>query len=354
MALALSLARQGLGRTWPNPSVGCVLVRDGRILARARTADGGRPHAEVGALAGADASGATAYVTLEPCAHVGETPACADELAKAGVARVVIGCGDPDPRTAGAGIAKLMAAGIEVETGVMEAEARDVTAGFLTRVTEGRPFVTLKLASSVDGRIATATGESQWITGPAARRMVHLMRASHDAVMVGAGTARADDPSLTVRGLGIDRQPVRVVLSRRLDVPRDGTLARTAREVPVWILVGPEADKAARAHWTDAGATLIDCEIDHGQISPESALAALGAQGLTRVFCEGGGALAATLLAAGLVDQLVTFTAGLALGAEGLPMIGAMGVDRLAEAPRYALTETRAIGPDAMQIWRRT
>nr|WP_040615500.1 bifunctional diaminohydroxyphosphoribosylaminopyrimidine deaminase/5-amino-6-(5-phosphoribosylamino)uracil reductase RibD [Oceanicola granulosus] len=353
MALALGLGRQGLGRTWPNPSVGCVLVRDGRILARARTADGGRPHAEMRALAAADPRGATAYVTLEPCAHVGETPACASELARAGVARVVIGCADADARTAGQGVAILRAAGVAVTTGVREAEARALHAGFLSRVERGRPALTLKLAASLDGRIATATGESQWITGTEARRHVHALRARHDAVMVGAGTARADDPALTVRGLGIARQPVRVVVSRRLDLPRDGRLAATARDVPLWLCHGPDAAAASRAAWEAAGARLLPCAVDHGQLAPESVLAALGAAGLTSVFCEGGGGLAASLLAADLVDELVAYSAGLVLGAEGLPMVGAMGVDALAAAPRFHLAETTPIGGDLLHRWRR-
>ncbi|PSK87263.1 diaminohydroxyphosphoribosylaminopyrimidine deaminase [Limimaricola soesokkakensis] len=351
MALALSLGRRGLGRVWPNPNVGCVIVRDGRILGRGRTADGGRPHAETQALAQAStaARGATAYVTLEPCAHHGQTPPCADALVAAGVARVVVAAQDPDPRVAGRGIERLRAAGIAVETGLMEGEARRDLAGFLNRVERGRPFVTLKLATSLDGRIATGTGESRWITGPEARARVHMMRARHDAVMVGGGTARADDPMLNVRGLGIDRQPVRVVLSRRLDLPLDGALARSAREVPLWLCHGPEADAAP---WRALGAESLSCPISAGQLDPAAVLQALGAAGLTRVFCEGGAGLAASLLGAGLVDELVLFTAGCAIGAEGTPALSAMGIGALAEAPRLRLAGQDRVGGDVMSVWR--
>lgn len=352
MALALSLGRRGMGRVWPNPAVGCVIVKDGQIIGRARTADGGRPHAETQALAqaGDAARGATAYVTLEPCAHHGQTPPCAQALIDAGIARVVIAADDPDSRVGGRGIAMLRAAQIIVDTGVLEAEARADLAGFLSRITQNRPFLTLKLASSLDGRIATATGESQWITGPDARRAVHMMRARHDAVMVGAGTVRADDPSLTVRGLGITRQPVRVVVSRRLDLPFNGQLATTAKDIPVWLCHAPRVDAS---HWTGLGAKSIPCQVASGQIDPVSVMAGLAGAGLTRVFCEGGGALAASLLGAGVVDELVVFSAGMAIGAEGTPSLAAMGVDRLATAPRFKLAEVTQIGDDIMHRWRR-
>ena len=355
MALALSLGRRGQGATWPNPAVGCVIVNAGRIVGRGWTAAGGRPHAEPAALAqaGAAARGATAYVTLEPCAHTGQTPPCAQALINAGVARVVAPLEDVDARVSGQGFAMLRAAGIEVTTGIMTAEAARDHAGFFMTREQGRPLVTLKLASSFDGRIATASGESQWITGPQARRLVHLQRASHDAVMVGGGTARADDPTLTVRDLGVARQPVRVVVSRRLDMPLLGNLARTAGEVPLWLMHGADADPALRQAWEGMGARLIEVRGAGRMLDAGDILANLGAAGLTRVFCEGGGALAASLLGADLVDQLIGFTAGLALGAEGRPSLSAMGVERLADAPRFKLCETRAVGNDVLHIWRR-
>ncbi|MDG1431631.1 MAG: bifunctional diaminohydroxyphosphoribosylaminopyrimidine deaminase/5-amino-6-(5-phosphoribosylamino)uracil reductase RibD [Paracoccaceae bacterium] len=355
MALAISLGRRGLGRCWPNPSVGCVIVSGGRIVGRGRTADGGAPHAETEALkqAGSLANGAAAYVTLEPCAHQGRTPPCANALVGAGIARVVISAGDPNPQVNGQGIAILRDAGIEVSTGVLQSEAEALHEGFFKRINLGRPYVTLKLANSFDGRIATANGESQWITGPEARRMVHGMRASHDAVMVGGGTARADDPSLTVRGMGSIPQPVRVVLSRHLEIPLTGNLATTAAEIPLWICHGPDAPIELRNVWEQLGATLIECRLSGQQVDPTSVLTALGDKGLTRVFCEGGGAVAASLLKADLVDQLIGFTAGLTLGAEGQASVGSMGVHRLAKAPRFELTQTRAVGKDALTVWRR-
>lgn len=356
MNMALALGRRGQGRVWPNPAVGCVIVQDTRVVGRGWTAPGGRPHAEPLALAqaGEAARGATAYVTLEPCSHHGKTGPCADALIAAGVGRVVTALEDPDPRVSGRGIAALRAAGIEVTTGVMSNQARRDHAGFLSRVTTGRPMLTLKLASSFDGRIATGTGESQWITGPEARRVVHAMRARHDAVLVGGGTARADDPSLTVRDLGVTHQPVRVIASRRLDLPLLGNLARTAAAPPVWICHGTDADADRRAAWEGLGARLIPCRATGGQLDPSDMLAQLGEAGLTRVFCEGGGTLAASLLEAGMVDRLIGFTAGMGIGAEGLPSLGAMGLARLAEARRFTLDRVTQIGADICHEWHAT
>ena len=355
MALALSLGRRGQGACWPNPAVGCVIVSGERIVGRGWTQPGGRPHAETVALAqaGAAAKGATAYVTLEPCAHHGKTPPCADALIAAGIARVVAPLADSDPRVSGQGFARLEAAGVEVMTGVMAAAAAADHAGFFLKVEQGRPRVTLKLAGSFDGRIATATRQSQWITGPQARRWVHGLRARHDAVMVGGGTARSDDPALTVRDLGVARQPVRVVVSRRLDLPLLGQLARTARSVPLWLCHGGDADESRVRAWLGVGAELLACRVAAGQVDAVDALQQLGEAGLTRVFCEGGAALAASLLSADLVDELIGFTAGLAIGAEGLPSVGALGLERLEAAARFDLVEARAIGGDVMHRWVR-
>ena len=324
MRHALALARRGLGNVWPNPAVGCVLVRGGVVVGRGWTQPGGRPHAEAMALAqaGEAAQGATAYVTLEPCAHHGKTPPCAEALVGSGVARVVTALTDPDPRVAGRGHAILRAAGIEVAEGVCEAEAREVQRGFLSRVQRGRPMLTLKLAASFDGRIATASGESQWITEAPARRHVHALRLGHDAVMVGGETARADRPGLNVRGFGPVRQPVRIVVSARglPDLPAEGP-----EHGPLWQVAG----------------------------DPESFMAELGARGLTRVLCEGGGVLAASLLRAGMVDQLIGYSAGIVLGGDGRAGIGALELAHLAEAPRFRLVETRRIGPDLMHRWLR-
>nr|WP_299747494.1 bifunctional diaminohydroxyphosphoribosylaminopyrimidine deaminase/5-amino-6-(5-phosphoribosylamino)uracil reductase RibD [uncultured Tateyamaria sp.] len=355
MSLALSLGRRGMGQTAPNPAVGCVIVKDERIIGRGWTQLGGRPHAETEALAqaGSDAAGATAYVTLEPCAHHGKTPPCAEALVAAGIRRAVIAMRDSDTRVDGQGIAILQAAGIEVTTGICEAEAEADHIGFTLRTEQGRPFVTLKLASSFDGRIATGTGESQWITGPQARRCVHVMRARHDAVMVGGGTARHDDPSLTVRGFGDVPQPTRVVVSRRLDLPLMSTLARTAKDVPVILCHGRDADPMLQDTWRDLGATLLPCGTSGAQLDPRDILQQLGSHGVTRVFCEGGGALAASLIETDLVDELVGFTAGLVIGAEGLPNIGALGLDTLAAAQRYTLKSVSRMGADVCHRWVR-
>lgn len=357
MRLALALGRRGQGNCWPNPAVGCVIAQGGRIVGRGWTRPGGRPHAEVVALAqaGSAARGATAYVSLEPCAHHGRTPPCAEALVAAGVGRVVTALSDPDPRVAGRGHAILRAAGIAVTEGVEAAAARRDHAGFLSRITRGRPMVTLKLAASLDGRIATASGESRWITGDEARRRVHAQRMAHDAVLVGGGTARADDPLLTVRDMGAAHQPVRVIAARKLDLPEGGRLAGSLDEAPLWLLHDPAQTRAdAVARWQDLGARLIAVPAGGDrQLDPAAMLAALGEAGLTRVYCEGGGALAASLLATGLVDDLVVFSAGLALGAEGRPALGALGLGALAEAPRFRLIRSEPAGGDVMSLWTR-
>lgn len=355
MAHALTLGRRGLGRVWPNPAVGCVIVLDGRVIGRGWTGDRGTPHAETRALAqaGHAANGGTAYVSLEPCAHQGRTPPCADALVEAGLTRVVVPMEDPDGRVAGRGIERLRGAGITVDVGLLAGAAREAHAGFLMRVAKGRPFVTLKLAVTLDGRIATAAGESRWITGKEARRVSHALRMSHDAVMVGAGTVRIDDPKLTVRGMGAVRQPVRIVVSGNQALSARCRLTERLEEAgPVWLAHGQEKGEDA-AQWRLAGADLLPVPVSEGQVDIASLMQKLGARGLTRVLCEGGGTLAASLLSAGLVDQLVVFSAGKVLGAEGKPSIGAVGVSQLSEAPEFEFMEQRRFGTDIMHVWRR-
>lgn len=332
-----------------------MIVQKGRVVGVGTTAASGRPHAEVVALsqAGDAARGATAYVTLEPCAHHGHTPPCAQALIDAGVSRVVVALGDPDPRVDGGGIAMLRAAGITVDLGLCAIEAAEDHAGFLRRVQHGRPMVTLKLATSLDGRIATASGESQWITGALARRSVHAERMRHDAVMVGAGTARMDDPTLTVRDMGAVRQPVRVIVSRKLDVPYGSKLRHTMDQAPLWIIHSADAPSDRQEHWRAAGAKLIEVPLVRGQIDMQAALNALGQEGLTRVYCEGGAALAATLLEDDLVDRLTLYSAGVVLGAEGWPALGALGVEELSTAPRFEHVDVDRIGPDTVRYLRR-
>jgi len=282
------------------------------------------------------------------------TPPCATALITAGVSRVVAAIEDSDVRVSGKGFAMLRAAGIAVTTGVLAQSAAQDHAGFFLKTGLGRPWVTLKLANSFDGRIATASGESRWITGPEARRAVHSMRMRHDAVMVGGGTARSDDPDLTIRGLGTVPQPVRIVVSRRLDLPLMGRLARSAQQVPVWICHGRDADADLCSAWSGLGARLIACPQSAGQMDMGGVLQALGQQGMTRIFCEGGAALSASLLLNDLVDEIVGFTAGLVLGAEGWPALGAMGYDRLADAARFDLYDTKSVGGDVLHRWRRS
>ncbi|MDA9865589.1 bifunctional diaminohydroxyphosphoribosylaminopyrimidine deaminase/5-amino-6-(5-phosphoribosylamino)uracil reductase RibD, partial [bacterium] len=292
---------------------------------------------------------------LEPCSHHGRTPPCVDALIKAGVTRVVAAMGDPNPRVGGEGFRKLQSAGIALETGVCAAEAEAQHRGFLNVIRHQRPMLTLKLATTLDGRIATATGESRWITGPEARRAVHAMRLNHDAVLVGGGTARVDDPTLTVRDMGAVRQPVRIVASRRLNIPWPNKLADSVAQGPVWIAHGEGAqDTPEAARWREVGANLLAAPINGRQIDPHGLLRALAAKGLTRVFCEGGGALAASLLGAGLVDELIVMSAGLVLGAEGKPAVGALGLSALSDAERFELVETRRVGGDVLQHWRKT
>ncbi|MEJ0017394.1 MAG: bifunctional diaminohydroxyphosphoribosylaminopyrimidine deaminase/5-amino-6-(5-phosphoribosylamino)uracil reductase RibD [Acetobacteraceae bacterium] len=356
MRAALALARRGLGSTWPNPSVGCVVVKDGRVVGRAVTAPGGRPHAEPRALeaAGAAARGATVYVTLEPCCHWGRTPPCTDALVAAGVARVVIATRDPDPRVDGDGIARLRAAGILVEEGVLRDEAEEVVAGFRCKQQHGRPLVTLKLASTLDGRIATRTGESRWITGAAARRAAHALRGRHDGVMVGVGTVLADNPELTCRLPGFrSTQVVRVVADSHLRTPLTATLAATAGKVPTWMLIRAGTDRERRRAFADLGATLIEVAGAETGVDPAAALRALGQAGLTRLLVEGGAELAASLLRADLVDRIAWFHAPAVMGGDAWPAVQAFGVEHLAAMPRFARVGATVLGDDMLSEYRR-
>lgn len=351
MRSALALARRGLGSTWPNPSVGCVVVRDGRVVGRGRTGDGGRPHAEIVALAqaGADARGATAYVTLEPCSHHGRTPPCADALVTAGIARVVVATTDPDPRVDGRGLRRLGAAGVAVEGGVLRPDGVELLAGFAKRVTEGRPLVTLKLATTLDGRIATSGGESKWITGPQARRAAHAMRGRHDAVLVGIGTALADDPDLTCRIPGFRTVPlVRVVLDSGLRLPAECRLARTANEAPTWVLHAPDAHPERQAALAAAGCKLFAVPRSGASLDPCAALRTLGREGLTRVLVEGGSEVAASLLRAGLADRIAWFHAPFLIGGDGTAAVASLGGARLSELARYRRDRVGTCGADLL------
>jgi len=356
MRAALALARRGLGTTWPNPSVGCVLVRDGRVVGRGYTGNGGRPHAEPTALsqAGETARGATAYVTLEPCCHWGQTAPCTDALIEAGVARVVIAALDPDKRVDSQGVAKLREAGITVEHGLLEAEARADLAGFFLRVTQDRPMITLKLATTLDGKIATGTGESQWITGAGARLMAHALRGRHDAVLAGVGTVMADNPELTCRIAGFRSTPVvRVVVDSHLRTPLTSRLARTATEAPLWFLVRDGADPARIEAFADLGASVL--QVDHGAMGIDltDGMRVLAEAGLTRVLVEGGGQVAASFIRADFVDRIAWFHAPCVMGGDGWPSVQGFGIEKLAMMPRYVRERVTPLGADMLTEFKR-
>ncbi|MDN3566653.1 bifunctional diaminohydroxyphosphoribosylaminopyrimidine deaminase/5-amino-6-(5-phosphoribosylamino)uracil reductase RibD [Paeniroseomonas aquatica] len=358
MAAALAVARRGLGNTWPNPAVGCVLVKDGQVLARGWTQPGGRPHAEAEALARAEAAspgsarGATAYVTLEPCSHWGRTPPCCDALVRAGVARVVVATGDPDPRVDGRGLQRLRDAGVIVELGLLGDEARAVNAGFAHRITRGLPLVTLKLATTLDGRIATASGESQWITGPAARREAHALRARHDAMLVGSGTVLADDPELTCRIPGMARVKLaRVVADSRLRTPLASRLVATAAEVPTWIATRTNQRPGTLAPYIAAGVQILSVPsarpgVARAGLDLGALLGALAQRGVTRVLAEGGAGLAAGLLRGGFVNRLAWFHAPGIMGGDGLPAVQPLPLALLSAMPRFRRVASRALGED--------
>ncbi|HEX5726270.1 MAG TPA: bifunctional diaminohydroxyphosphoribosylaminopyrimidine deaminase/5-amino-6-(5-phosphoribosylamino)uracil reductase RibD [Longimicrobiaceae bacterium] len=347
MRRALDLAGRGWGRVAPNPLVGSVVVRDGRVVGEGWHAEYGGPHGEAAALraAGEAARGATVYVTLEPCSHFGKTPPCTDALIEAGVGRVVYAAADPDPQAAG-GAARLRAAGIEVEGGVEEEAARDLNAAFFHRHgAEGaeRPFLALKLALSLDAKVADRAGRSAWITGEAARAEVHRLRAGFDAVAVGIGTALADDPRLTVRGEVQPRvPPVRLVFDHSLRLPPEGTLARTARETPVWALCDADAPEERRRALEAAGVRVLRAgELREG-------LRALREAGLVSILVEGGAALGSRLLREGVVDRLYLFYAPLFLGPEGADAFAGVESPPLGEAPRWRRLGTEPLGPDTL------
>jgi len=357
MSAALTLARRGLGRVWPNPAVGCVLVNGRRVVGRGWTQSGGRPHAEAEALrrAGSASHGATAYISLEPCSHHGQTPPCTEALIASGIRRAVIAVGDPDPRVSGRGEARLRAEGIAVTTGVSRAAAEELNAGFFLKVTQGRPLITLKAATTLDGRIATRSGGSRWITGDHARIVAHRLRAEHDAVVVGSGTALADDPELTCRLSGMEsRSPLRIVLDGRLRLLPTSKLAQTARQTPTWVVTSTGASQVRRRALMAIGVSVIEIETDRaGHPDPGAVVSELARRGLTRVMIEGGGVVASSFLAAGLVDRLAWFHAPRIIGADGIPAVASLGVENLEQAPSFYRTNVSEIAADVLEIYGR-
>jgi diaminohydroxyphosphoribosylaminopyrimidine deaminase/5-amino-6-(5-phosphoribosylamino)uracil reductase len=358
MAQALQLARRGLGLTWPNPSVGSLVVApSGEILGRGSTAPGGRPHAEAIALerAGARTKGATIYVTLEPCAHAaGRGHACADVIVAAKPARAVIALRDPDPRTAGRGIARLAAAGIEVVEGVLAEEAAAVALGHILRVTEGRPAVTLKLAVGADGLLPRGKGVPVWVTGPDARAHGHLLRARNDAIMVGRGTIIADNPSLTCRLPGMTcRSPVRIVLDRRLRTPPEARLFDDLM-VPVWLVCAADEEHPNTDALQDRGAEIVSVPVDaHGMLGLRDVLETLANRGITRVLIEGGPQVARAFLDADLIDEAVIYQGPKPAGPDGLMPFVSEGLDPVTSSGHFMRLEARSFGPDRMTWWRR-
>jgi len=317
MQVALSLGRRNLGQTWPNPSVGALVVKDGRIIAQGYTARGGRPHAETVALADAGklAKGATLYVTLEPCAHQGKTPPCTQTIIKAGIARTVIVCRDPNPQVNGKGIAQLQAAGIEVIEDICKPEAMEINRGFFSVIEKKRPYIALKLATSSDGKITNP--KSHWITGEAARAYGHLLRSRYDAIATGIGTVLADDPLLTCRLPGLeDRSPVRVVFDRKHRLPKHSQLVKTAEQIPLWIMTSPL----------------------------QASVHALAEKGITRLLVEAGQKLSESFLRSGLVDRVYWFRNPRAIGDAGLSAA-------LPDRTLFTLEESRMLGEDVLETY---
>lgn len=361
MDLALALGRRGLGNTWPNPAVGAVLVRDdgngrNRIVGRGWTQPGGRPHAEVDALrrAGEAARGATLYVTLEPCSHHGRSPPCADAVIAAGVTRVVSAIEDPNPLVAGQGHTRLRAAGVAVEVGLRAAEARAAHAGHIRKLLDGRPEVTLKLALSADGKVALPGRRPVAITGAAANARVHLMRAMHDAIFVGIGTALADDPLLTCRLPGLaHRSPVRVVLDADLRLPKTSRLVKTACETPLWIFAAHDASAEAETTLRDAGAEVLRVGRAEAGLDLGAVTKALAERGITRLLVEGGPTVAAALVKADLVDAAVLIHGERTIGPDGIAPLETLPLAALTGGPALVLQRTETVGTDRVETYAR-
>lgn len=349
MRRALSLARKGIGKTSPNPAVGCVIVREGTVVGEGWHRKAGTPHAEVHALreAGPLARGADVYVTLEPCSHFGRTPPCADALVAAGVARVFVGMVDPNPKVCGTGGARLEAAGIRVITGVLNGECRLINEPFAKHVSTGLPFLTLKSALTLDGKTATLSGDSRWITNDKSRRYVHRLRAMVDAVMVGAGTLLADDPELTVRHVK-GKNPLRIIVDSSLRIPHQARvlgddLARGT------IIATTSDDRDRIASLETRGAQVIRCASDKGRVDLRDLMERLGARGIQSILLEGGSELAGAALRQGLIDKFILFYAPLFLGgADGIGLFGGASVERMERAFRLETARVRRFGGDIM------
>ncbi len=359
MQLALTLGRRGLGRTWPNPAVGAVVVNDGVIVGRGWTQPGGRPHAEPEALkrAGEAARGATLYVTLEPCSHFGRSPPCADAVIAAGIARVVSAIEDPNPEVAGQGHAKLRAAGIVVDVGLCAKEAARDHAGHFHRIRDKRPHVILKLAVSSDGKIGAAGRKPVAITGEAAKARVHLMRAQCDAVLVGIGTVQADDPLLTCRLPGMEAQsPVRVVLDRALRISGTSRLVHSARETPLWVMTSNLSEAPAAMKLGAAGVQVIRLATTTTPppgLDLANVLHALAEKGITRLLVEGGARVASSFVAAGLVDEIWLLRGPDPVGADGVAALDALPLTSITQSPTFKRRASETLQNDTLTTYER-
>lgn len=358
MQAALGLARRGLGRVAPNPAVGCILVRPDlgdRVVGRGWTQPGGRPHAETEALrrAGKLARGATAYVSLEPCSHTGKTGPCANALIKAGVSRVVIAITDPDPRVSGRGIKALEKAGIDVSLGTMATDATTLNLGFINKIQSSRPFFSWKTATSLDGKIATSSGHSKWITGPDSRRAGHLLRAQHDAILIGIGTALADDPDLTCRLPGLeDASPVRIIIDSQLRLPLSHKLVTTSAQQATWVVTTEHADPTKEAQMIEAGVKILKSAGDDSQrVATGSIPSLLANHGMTRVLIEGGAGISSSFMAHTLIDRVYWFRSPKIIGSDGLSAINSLDILRLEDTTSFTRRRTYDMGPDTLQVF---
>ncbi len=357
MKSALALARQGLGRTWPNPSVGCVIVKDGHVVGRGRTSDGGRPHAEVNALqmAGVKAEGTCVYVTLEPCAHQGQTGPCAKALIDAGVAKVVIATEDTDERVAGKGIEMLRAAGIEVVVGILGDKAKTLNKGFFLRHSEKRPLISLKTATTLDAKIATRTGQSKWITGNLARKRGHLLRVQHDAIAVGVNTIFEDNPNLTSRLEGISKPMVRIVFDTNLRLKGSEAIFDDVADHPVWIVTSVKATSDKAKALVNAGADILTVAKNaSGYVDLARAMNAICDRGITRLLIEGGAGLVTSFMREGFYDTLYWFKAGSVIGADGLSAMQSLGIKNIDEKISLTHLEQITLGDDVLDIFEKT
>lgn len=358
MKLALALGRRGQGRTWPNPAVGAVVVRDGVIVGRGWTQPGGRPHAEPEALrrAGETARGATLYVTLEPCSHFGKSPPCVDAVIASGISRVVSAIEDPNPEVAGKGHAKLRAAGIAVDVGPGATEAACDHAGHFRRIRDKRPHVILKLAVSADDKIGAAGHKPLAITGDVAKTRVHLLRAHCDAIMVGIGTVLADDPLLTCRLPGMEaRSPVRVVLDRALRTPGESAMVHSARATPLWVVTSETAEAPAAMKLGAAGAQVMRVPSDLAKpgLDLTAVLHALSEKGISRLMVEGGARVASSLVSAGLVDEIWLLRGPGTVGADGVPALDALPLAAITQSPTLRVRASETLGKDTLTIYER-